>query len=127
MSSLFHSILDPFDFSEYAQRALDRALALTEPENIHLVHVLPHLDSAPAVLLGAVTNQTRSEKIIGSIHDELAGRDLDDVKVHEYQAEVDRELKQQQRQARALFGRRLAQGMLRGDDGSAPRRDDLYL
>ncbi|RMG34252.1 MAG: universal stress protein [Planctomycetota bacterium] len=60
-----HSVLVPVDFSDASREAVRVGLELAEaPANVHLIHVLPPLDSiSPGVVWGDITDERRAESV----------------------------------------------------------------
>lgn len=69
------NILVPVDFSEASINAIGEAIDLAEdPSNVHLLHVLPPLESiSPGVVWGDVTDSHR-EEAVGKYADEFISK-----------------------------------------------------
>ena len=59
------TVVVPVDFSQQSDFAVKSALAIAaDPKRLHVVHVLVPLDTvSPGVLLGHITNETRSAAV----------------------------------------------------------------
>ncbi len=59
------SVLVPVDFSDASREAIRVGLELAEsPDRVHLVHVLPPLDSiSPGVVWGEITDERRANSV----------------------------------------------------------------
>ena len=66
-------VIVPFDFSDHSRAAFQRALQITDPENIHVVHVLPvFTPTEPGVGWGLIDDAQRFTQANKGMSDETA-------------------------------------------------------
>ncbi|MBE9157657.1 universal stress protein [Nodosilinea sp. LEGE 06152] len=77
------NVLVPIDFSEEADRALNKALASfgDATTNIHVIHVLSSLEpTQPGMVWQTVDDQTRIDHIKALFHEKFAGQAYERIK-----------------------------------------------
>lgn len=76
-------VIVPFDFSDHARAAFERATHITAPENIHVVHVLPvFTPTEPGVGWGLIDDAQRFNQTTKGLENEMPVEDYPGVNFH---------------------------------------------
>ena len=68
------NIIVPFDFSEESLAAVEKALEISsDPSGIHLIHVLPDMNTDELGMLLTIDNENRKQHATKAIREQLAG------------------------------------------------------
>ena len=76
-------VIVPFDFSDHSRAAFQRALQITDPENIHVVHVLPvFTPTEPGVGWGLIDDAQRFTQANKGMENEMSPEHYPGINFH---------------------------------------------